>query len=126
LHPGGHRLCARHHSVQGVCGAGVVRGPSSDDRLGALFRALSQDPGPAGRASHLRGQLVLPGLHPSGGDATHRQQPGDPRIPRPCQELFPLRRGSGRHDPVVVRPQRGATSCRSRPGGRSIPTACRS
>ena len=54
---------------------------------------------------HLRGELVLRGLHPRRRHAAHRQQRGDPG--EPVEVLLPLRRRPGRDGAVVVRAQRG-------------------
>ena len=53
---------------------GMVRRPVADDRLGRLPARLPRHAGAAQGAAHLRGQLVLPGLHRHHRHAAHRQQ----------------------------------------------------
>ena len=75
LHSGcRHRLPARHHPVQGICRAGVVRRPVADHRLGRLSAGLSRHDPAAQGAAYLRRQLVLSGLYPDHRGASPRQQ----------------------------------------------------
>ena len=94
LHRRRQRLPDGRHPVQGVRRARVVRGHLAGGGLGDLFRALPPHARPPQRAAHLRRQLVLHGLHPGGGGAAHRQQPGGPRVIRRRQELLGLLRAS--------------------------------
>jgi hypothetical protein len=94
------------HPGQGIRRARMVRRPVADDRLGRLPGRVPGHAPQAQGAAHLRGQLVLPGLHRHHRDAAHRQQPGDPGLVR-LQELQAFSGRAGRDDAVVVRPQRG-------------------
>ena len=64
-----HRLSARHHAIEGIRGARVVRGPVADSGVGHLSPHLSGDHHAAERAAYLRRQLVLSGLHRHHRDA---------------------------------------------------------
>ena len=74
LRAGRHRLHDGHHAIEGICRARMVRRHLAGDRLGRLFRHLSAHTGAPQGAAHLRGQLVLHGLHPGRRDPAHRQQ----------------------------------------------------
>ena len=102
-----HRLHDGDHAVEGICRTRMVRRHLAGDRLGRLFHHLSAHAGAAQRATHLRGQLVLHGLHPGRGGAAHRQQSRGPGFVRTRQKLLVLLRRPGCDDAMVVRPQRG-------------------
>ena len=72
-----HRLSARHHAIEGIRRAGMVRRSVADDRLGHLSPGVPGDDHEAQRAAHLRRQLVLSRLHRHDRGAAHRQQSGD-------------------------------------------------
>ena len=78
------RLPDGRHPVEGIRRARVVRRHLAGDRLGHLLRALPPHARPPERAAHLRGQLVLPRLHPGRGGAAHRQQPGGAGLASPA------------------------------------------
>ena len=84
----------------------MVCRPLARRRLGRLFRHLHPHPDAPQRAAHLRVQLVLHGLHPGGGAAAHRQQPGGAGLLRFGQELLAVLGRAGCDDAVVVWAQR--------------------
>ena len=134
-----HRLSARHHPVEGICRAGMVRRPVPDRRLGDLFPRLSRHHHAAQGAAHLRRQLVLSRLHPHHRRAASRQQRGDPgldllvRSPtssgRACRTPW-CSGGTATTRSASSSPPASSPSCttssRSGRTGRSIPTGCRS
>jgi hypothetical protein len=89
---------------EGIRRAGMVRRPVADDRVGGLPRGLRRHDRQADRAAHLRGQLVLPLVHPDRGDAAHRQQPEPAGLDLRVEELSGVRGRAGRAGAVVVRP----------------------
>ena len=99
-----HRLSARHHAVEGIRRAGMVRRPMAHRRLGRLFAGLSRHPHAAHRAAHLRRQLVLSRLHRHHRGAASRQQRRDSGFAVLAEVLHRLVRRAGRHGAVVVRP----------------------
>ena len=102
-----HRLSARHHAVEGIRRAGMVRRPVAHRRVGRLSAGLSRHHHAAHRAAHLCRQLVLSRLHPHHRGAASRQQRRDPGVAVLAEVLHRLGRRAGRHGAVVVRPQRG-------------------
>ncbi len=102
-----HRLSARHHPVQGIRRAGMVRRPVADGRVGRLPAGVPRHHDAAHRAAHLRRQLVLSRLHPHHRGAAPRQQRRDPGVAVLAEVLHRLVRRAGCHGAVVVRPQRG-------------------
>ena len=134
-----HRLSARHHAVEGICRAGMVRRSLADHRLGRLSAGLPRHHHAAHRAAHLRRQLVLSRLHRDHRGAASRQQRGDSGVAVLAEVLHRLVGRAGCDGAVVVRPQRGRLlphrrlprhhvllHPEARASGRSIPTGCRS
>ena len=85
----------------------VAYRPLADGRVGGLRDHLHRHADEARGAAHLRGELVLPRIHPDHRRAAHRQQPGGPDLGVLRQELLGRVGRAERDDPVVVRPQRG-------------------
>ena len=102
-----HRLSARHHAVQGIRRARMVRRPVAHGRLGRLLPGVSRHHHAAQRAAHLRRQLVLSRVHPHHRGAASRQQRRHPGLAVLAEVLHRLGRRAGRDGAVVVRPQRG-------------------
>ena len=102
-----HRVSARHHPIQGICRAGVVRRPVAHGGVGRLLPGFSRHDHAAQRAAHLRRQLVLSRLHSHHRGAASRQQCRDPGLAVLTEILHRLGRRAGCHGAVVVRPQRG-------------------
>ena len=134
-----HRLSARHHAVEGICRARMVRRSLADRRLGHLSAGLPRHDLAAHRAAHLRRQLVLSRLHRHHRRAASRQQRRDPGVAVLAEVLHRLVGRAGCDGAVVVRPQRGRLlphrrlprdhvllHSQARASGRSIPTGCRS
>ena len=70
----------------------VAYRPLADHRLGRLRGDLHRHADEARGAAHLRGELVLPRVHPDHRRAAHRQQPGDADLGLLSQELLASRR----------------------------------
>src|ERR1039458_1669268 len=68
-----HRLSARHHPVERICRAGMVRRSLADHRVGDLFPGLPRHHHSPHRAAYLRRQLVLSRLHSDHRGAASRQ-----------------------------------------------------
>ena len=81
--------------------------PLAGARLGALRRRVRRYADEARRAAHLRGQLVLPRVHPHGCGAGAGQQRRGADLALRRQKLRDLFRRAERHGAVVVWPQRG-------------------
>ena len=95
-----------YYAEQRICRARMVCGPLAHRGVGRLFGHIPRYLGEAKRTAHLRGELVLPGLHRHHRHVAPRQQRGDPRQFDRSQELHRLCGRAGRHDAVVVRAQR--------------------
>ena len=94
-----HRLSARHHAVEGICRAGMVRRPVADGRLGRLSSWSSSAPscGATSRTSTSPTGSISPSSSPSRFCISATT----PRFRCRCSRRNPTSSGSGVQDAMV-------------------------